>query len=67
MSLSDLREEEARFMFQSLANRGKSNLIAALGVRNRYHDAMEQAKGIVTRLTLVLARVLDCAQWAVKN
>ncbi len=50
MSLSDLREEEVRFMFQSLANRDKSNLIAALGVRNRYHDAMEQAKGIVTRL-----------------
>jgi hypothetical protein len=54
-------------MFQSLANGDESNFIAALGVGNRYHDTMEQTKGNVARLTVVLACVLDCDQRAVKD
>ena len=44
-----------------------SNLIAALGICNRYHDTVEQTKGNIARLTVGLTCVLDCDQWAVKD
>ena len=56
--LADLREEETGFMFQSLTNGNQSNLIVALGVHQRYDDALEKTKGNVSRLAIVFACVL---------
>jgi len=59
ISLADLREEEVRFMFQSLAHRDDSNAIAALRIGKRHDDACEKAEGKrgVVKIAPCLARL----------
>src|SRR5262249_10551628 len=56
--VDDVREVEARFMFRGLTNRNYTDVVTALGMRNRYDLIVKETKSQKTPLAVRFTRIL---------